>query len=453
MVQEQPPRRSKADKDPVTIDLTPEESRVVSEPVRSNDSDETAAPDAPLASAANDAPLASAANDAPHEQGGEAASSTASETPPLDHTVAETPLGQETLMEQAALPGHEPEPATLDSKPTGTKGDWKPEPSSFEPEPSHSYEREPSASPRAGSSVPAMVASGIFGGLVALFLAGSMQYAGYLPAASSDDSRNASSAPSPELDALRQEIEALKQRPAGDEPLTARIQALEQAQASSGASEEMQQRFASLEKQLQDVRSATQATASSDAGLARRLNEAEAKINDRGPEQQVARAVAAAALKAAIDRGGPFEPELQTFANVAADDPVVAQLHDFAASGVPSRAELQRDFSPAADAMLEAAEQPAPNQGLAARLFSSAASVVKVRQVGQVEGSTPEAVVARIENAVRDGDLAAAAREWSNLPEPAKAAGQDFKRKLDARVQVEDLVNGTLTRAVAGTKG
>jgi hypothetical protein len=70
-----------------------------------------------------------------------------------------------------------------------------------------------------------------------------------------------------------------------------------------------------------------------------------------------------------------------------------------------------------------------------------------------VEGTSPEAVVARIEDAVRNGDLATAAREWDALPEPAKAAGAQFKQKLDARLHVENLVGGTLTRAVAGTKG
>jgi hypothetical protein len=300
--------------------------------------------------------------------------------------------------------------------------------------------------------MPAMVASGIVGGIIALLLAGSMQYAGYLPAVS-DGPGPQNSAPSADIDALRQDVQALKQRAPVDTSIASRIQALEQAQGKSGVPDDLQQRFAALEKQLQDVRSATAATASSDAELSRRLGQAEARINDRGPEQQVARAVAAAGLKAAIDRGGAFEAELNTFAKVAGDDPAVAKLRDFAASGVPARAEIQRDVGAAADAMLEAAAQPDPNQGLAARLFSSAVSVVKVRQVGQVEGSTPEAVVARIEDAVRNGDLVAAAREWDGLPEPSKAAGEAFKRKLDARIQVEDLVNGTLTRAVVGTQG
>ncbi len=458
MVQEQPPRRSKADKKPVTIDLTAEEAPVVAEPVRSNDSDEPAvAADAasrtdesvtePLAAAPAETNPFEPAADTPTDMQADTRKASAGDA------VTETVTTPETAVFGSGQ-GNGPEPEA-------PKPDWKPEASSYEPEPTahtgqtSSFDTRSQAEPRSGHSVPALVASGIFGGIVALLLAGSMQYAGYLPGATrgSDEGNDATSS---EIASLRQEIDVLKQRPAGDPAMAGRIQALEQAQEqaqNSGPSDEMQQRLAALDKQLQDLRSTAETTAAGNTDLTRRLGEAETRLNDRGPEEKMARAVAAAALKAAIDRGGPFEPELQTFANVAGDDPAATQLRDFARTGVPSRAELQRDVGPAADAMLEAAVQPDPNQSFAARLFSSALSVVKVRQVGHVEGSTPDAVIARIEDSVRNGDLAGAAREWNALPDPAKAAGDTFKRKLDARVQVEDLVNGTLTRAVAGTQG
>lgn len=441
MVQEQPPRRSKAANDPVTIDLTAEESEVVSQPVRSNDTDDAIKPDSSATAPADEA-------EARHYG-----------QPAEDVFVAadvpdEAPPGNE-----AARAGHDlkqdgsADPARADAHAIAEDAPPTPEPG--QPAGGYDAETAPRSSPetpaRSGTSVSALVASGIFGGIVALLLAGSMQYAGYLPSATQPP-REDSSALAAELDGLRQEVQALKQRPAGDPALAERLQALEQAQAA-GPSGQVEQRLAALEDQIKQTRTATEATAGTQTEVLQRLGDAEAKLNDPGPEQEVARAVAAAALKAAIDRGGPFEPELATYANVAADDPAAAQLRAFAASGVPSRAELQRDFPSAADAMLEAVRQPDPNQGLAARLFSSAASVVKVRQVGQVEGTSPEAVVARIETALRNGDLATAEREWDALPEPAKAAGGQFKQKLDARLQVENLVGGTLTRAVAGTKG
>ncbi|MCQ1853627.1 COG4223 family protein [Neorhizobium galegae] len=413
MVPEQPPRRSKTDKEPVTIDLTAEQSDVVAEPVRSNDTDDAV-------SATEPAEDVSAS--------------------------AEEPAKAEPTDEPASSPSAADEPRYDD--PWSAAARSEPQPATVAPEP----EPTPAAPQRPSPATSTLIAAGIFGGIVALLLAGSMQYAGYLPGATPAP---AASGLSSEIAALRQEISALKNRPATaaapDAALANRVAALETApKASSGAGD---QALAALKSDLDRLRATVQSAASADSGLAQRLDQAEAKLNDRGPEQQVARAVAAAALKAGIDRGGPFETELQTFVSVAGDDPAVADLQKFASAGVPARAELQRDFPRIADAMLEATAQPDPNQGIAGRLLASAMSVVKVRRVGDVQGATPDAIVARMEEALRNGNLQASAREWDALPEPAKAVSRDFKQKLDARIQVENLVGGTLTRAVAGTQG
>jgi hypothetical protein len=430
MVSEKPPRRSKVEKDPITIDLTPEESRVVetdvvAEPVRSNDTDE---------------PLG-------------AKGSSQDEFP--EAVVNEPPKAEEphSAVDEAAKDEH-PEPAAAEATSSSEQPRFDDDDAPSRPDTSESSAQSAAlhAAARQKRSNPAtstLVASGIFGGIVALLLAGAMQYAGVLPGASSDNTSD-TSALSDEIDALRQEIHTLSAQPAGaDTGLVARVQALE----AGGGSNDLSARLAAIEKQIGDVKSATAATASNDADLSRRLQQAETKMNDRGPEQQVARAIAAAALKAAIDRGGAFEPELQTYEGLAANDPAVAGLKPFAAKGVPSRAELQREFPRVADAMIEAATVPDPNQGIAGRLLSSALSVVKVRRVGEVEGDTAEAIVARMEQSLQNGDLTGALREWKTLPEPAKAASSDYSQKLDARMKVEDLVGGTLSRALAGTQG
>jgi hypothetical protein len=428
MVPEQPPRRSKADKEPITIDLPVEPSDTLAEPVRSNDSDDPA-----------------------------------SAAPADDAVAAETEQVQRDITDEPVMAPSANEPLAADEPLQADQPVMADQPLMDEPVPapgirSSSTDSEPEARPapavaqRQSPSTPALLAAGIVGGLVALALAGSMQYAGYLPAASTAPTQDTTAVLS-EIARLQDQVQALQNRQAPtDSRLAERVQALEAGLSQANPSD-VPQRLAALEGQVKDVSSATQATAGNDADLARRLQEAEAKINDEGPEQQVARAVAAAALKAAIDRGGPFETELQTFADVASDDPAVADLQKFGSIGVPSRAQLQADFPHIADAMLEAVAQPDENQGLAARLMSSAMSVVKVRRVGDVQGDTPEAIVARMEDGLRSGDLPAAARQWDSLPESAKNASQDFKQKLDARIQVENLVGGTLTRAVAGTQG
>ncbi|MGK6313281.1 mitofilin family membrane protein [Neorhizobium sp. DT-125] len=431
MVSEKPPRRSKVEKEPVTIDLAAEEADAVAEPVRSNDTDEPFTPAEQAAEASENVEEPVKAE--PAEEPAQEVSAT-DEPVSASFTPEEPPFDTETTAEAPIAPENTPQP----------------EPATVAPEP------EPVPAPRQRTSPAAttLAAAGIFGGIVALLLAGSMQYAGYLPGATPAPAPvSDTSALSAEIAALRQEIETLRNQPAPpDAALADRVAALEASAKAPDTSSE--QALAALKDDVALLRSAVESTAGNNNQLEDRIIAAEAKLNDRGPEQQVARAVAAAALKAAIDRGGPFETELQTFASVAGDDPAIAELQKFGAVGVPSSIELQREFPRVADAMLEAVTiQPDPDQGIAGRLLSSAMSVVKVRRVGDVEGDTPEAVVARMEENLRKGDLQTAAREWDALPEPAKAVSRDFRQKLDARIQVENLVGGTLTRAVAGTKG
>ncbi|MBB3946347.1 hypothetical protein GGQ73_002300 [Rhizobium skierniewicense] len=301
-----------------------------------------------------------------------------------------------------------------------------------------------------GSGSSGALLAGIVGGLIALFAAGSMQYAGYLPSFSS------SNGSSDELASLKTEVESLRQQIANGPQATAdtsaletRLAALESSTASGGG--DVTDKLASLESTLSTLQSEKAAQDAANADLTRRLSDVETKINEPRDDIEVARAIASAGLKAAIDRGGPFLTELDTLSRVTPDDPAIQSLRPFANTGVPSRSELTRNFPEIANAMLGSLNQTDPNQGIVDRLAESALSLVKVRPVGNVEGEGAEAKIARIEDKLRNGDLKGASLEWDGLPEPAKTASQDFKTSLDARVQVEDLVNGTLTRAISST--
>jgi hypothetical protein len=86
---------------------------------------------------------------------------------------------------------------------------------------------------------------------------------------------------------------------------------------------------------------------------------------------------------------------------------------------------------------------------------SSAMSGIRVRPVGSVEGEAPEAVIARIEDKLNNGDLKGAALEWNGLPDTAKPAGEAFKAKLDQRLRVEAAIDAAVaaTMAKPGTEG
>lgn len=315
-----------------------------------------------------------------------------------------------------------------------------------------------------GGSTSGLIAAGIFGGLVALAGAGAIQYAGYLPGSGQQPAQTEQTNElSAEIDGLKQSIANLAASPnSDDDALDKRISALETAAKAPAATqpgdpaatEALNQKIADLTAQVAQLQSSlTQASeqqASNGADITKRLDEAEKKLNEPRQDVAVAQAIAAAALKAAIDRGGPFTAELDTFAGVAPDDPAVKDLRNFAETGVPSRAELIRQVPDVATSAVEAVNRPSPDQSWSDRLMSSAKSLVSVRPVGNIEGESVEAIAARMEDKVKNGDLPGAANEWNDLPPAAKQASAAFKQSLEARIRVEDLVSGALSKAVSG---
>ncbi|CCM77614.1 COG4223 family protein [Rhizobium mesoamericanum] len=338
-----------------------------------------------------------------------------------------------------------------------------------EPEP-ETNEPVPPTPPAPQRSTSGLIAAGIVGGLIALAGAGAVQYAGYLPGSSAPATPSADVANlSAEVDGLKQFVANLAATPStpDNDALERRIAALETvakttptaAAADTTAVDALNQKIADLTGQIDQLRRAvTQAAeqkTSVGADIQQRLADAEKKLNEPRQDVAVAKAIAAAELKAAIDRGGPFIAELDTFASVSPDDPVTADLRNFAQTGVPSRTELIRQVPDVANAIIESVDQAAPDQSWSDRLMASAKSLVKVRPVGNIEGASVEAIAARIEDKVKNGDLQGAVSEWAGLPEPAKKASAAFRQSLEARIRVEDLVSSALSKAVsnAGKEG
>ena len=311
-----------------------------------------------------------------------------------------------------------------------------------------------------------LIAAGIVGGLIALIGAGAIQYAGLLPGGSAKSNSADISALSAEIDGLKQTVANLAAAPPAkpDSDLEARIATLETAAKSmppaaaptdaTSSDPAASQKIADLTSQLAQLKAtitqATQAQASTGADISKRLDDAEKKLNEPGKDTAVARAIAAAALKAAIDRGGPFRPELDTFAGVSPDDPAVADLRNFADIGVPSRTDLIRQVPDVATTIVGVTQQPNEGQSWSERLMASAKSLVKVRPVGNVEGDSVDAIAARFEDKVKNGDLPGAVTEWNSLPPAGKAASAAFKQSVEARIRVEDLVGEALSKAIAG---
>ncbi|MBY3249592.1 hypothetical protein HFN72_18550 [Rhizobium laguerreae] len=410
MVSGNPPRHSKSADEPVTIDLDAQEFAAAADTEKPVDN----------------------------------------ETGEADSTTADAGLAPET---ETASHAEDEEKPVMDA----------PEEEPAAPEPSFTPPPEQPAPKSAGTS--GLIAAGIFGGLVALLGAGAIQYAGYVPGSRPQTTSPETADLAGEIDGLKQTVANLAANPAGtdDGELAKRVAALETAAkapavaapADSANVDALNQKIAELTGQVDQLRStlaqSSEQQTTNGADIAKRLEEAEKKLNEPREDVAVARAIAAAALKAAIDRGGPFLAELDTFAGVAPDDPAVADLRAFAQTGVPSRTELVAEVPDVATAIVEAVNQPDSNQSWSDRLMSSAKSLVSVRPVGNIEGESVEAIAARMEEKVKNGDLPGASAEWNSLPALGKQASAAFKQSLEARIRVEELVGGALSKAVSGT--
>ncbi|GLS30220.1 Uncharacterized conserved protein [Mesorhizobium albiziae] len=170
------------------------------------------------------------------------------------------------------------------------------------------------------------------------------------------------------------------------------------------------------------------------------------KVDAQASQPKVALAIAASALKTAVDAGGSIASEVEAFAAVAPDAPELADLRALAEKGVPSRTEIQSGSGAAVTAMVDAGRTVDENAGYFERLLSSAESLVKIRPVGPVEGTGVPEIAARLEAAIGDGDYAKAIAEYETLPEGPKAAGQAFMEQVRARLAAEQLVE----KATAG---
>lgn len=356
---------------------------------------------------------------------------------------------------------------------------------------------KPSTAPAKSGGGLGMVMSGLIGAVIALGGGYALQAGGVLPTPGTGGDQVAPVAS--KVDALSTQVESLSQQLAGSAgqggaDISARLDTLESGLAEAAADPgggigdpaalaQLQERLSGLESKIAELGDSATAGAV-DPALASEMNEIRAaqggfqtamtELQSRSdalsskiaeleqgqqelstqldaPSRQIdlARAIAAAGLKSAIDRGGSFMTELEAFASVAPDDPAIPELRDLAARGVPSQSDLVAGFSDAASKAITAADPGDPDAGLVDRLMSSAMSVVKVRKVGDVQGDSAEAIAARAEARLLNGDLDAALAEWNALPEASRAATADYGDALAARARSEKLIAAAMAPSAA----
>ncbi|MAZ17658.1 MAG: hypothetical protein CL535_15185 [Ahrensia sp.] len=257
-------------------------------------------------------------------------------------------------------------------------------------------------------------------------------------------------------------LEALTERAGAIETslasLSSRVEALETsgpATGDGGATPEavtaVQETVASLRSEIDTLGQSVDETRSRIEAIAGRLDKVEGDI-EAGAGSRVAAAIAASALKSAADRGGGFMSELEAYASVASDQDTVAALRDYAASGVPTVTQLSERFPAVANRIVAAASGVGSDAGIVDRLAASARSLVQVRPVGDVEGDKPGEIAARMEVALKDGDLGRVVSQWETLPEAAQQASSAFIADVKARNELDTLIARVLSGAMASAE-
>lgn len=485
-------RHSKSRREPVTIELEPGSvSRVVEEDAAKAMTEETKAEEAASASQP----------EVPEEP----VHADQTDLEPWEHTDA-AQAGQEAIGTKGSGESELPYPAGSDAPPnqgfdygfddatgkTSEAGASGTGAGSAEDAPKTTQTRnaDMAAQPKRGGING--IAAGIIGGVIALAGAGGLQFAGLLggpgsgtvsldgvngeiaslrseiaglkEAGGNSDASAKVDGLASALDQVKTDVAALKsaveQGGAGDAAglaaLGDKVKQIETAVAALGQAGNaapvdlgpLNEKLAGLDAALKSAGEAATAQDSRLAALEQSVSQLSGKVEAQASQPKIALAIAASALKAALDRGAPFAAELETFAAISPDAPELAVLRPYAEKGVAKRADIAAEMEAAANAMVAAATPVDQNAGFLQNLLTSAESLVKVRPIGAVEGAGAPETVARMEVAVNQGDYAKALSEYATLPEAVKAAGADFAGKLKARIEVETQIDALIAGAM-----
>jgi hypothetical protein len=181
-----------------------------------------------------------------------------------------------------------------------------------------------------------------------------------------------------------------------------------------------------------------------------RLNARIAMLENQGARttEAAAAALAAAQLVDASQGSRPFGRELAVLRATAPELPELARLTRLAESGAPSRTALAASFPPYAAKAARRARKPPQNADLSQRIAYVAAKVVTVRRVDETVGSSPDAILARAELALQEGQVLPALKALDGLPPKAREALAPWRAEAERRAEIDREVAALRARAV-----
>lgn len=161
--------------------------------------------------------------------------------------------------------------------------------------------------------------------------------------------------------------------------------------------------------------------------------------------------IALSDLHDSVQSGSPFLKQLENVERIAPNARSLSPLRTHAATGLPTDQTLRTSYALAARQALSGAKREEAD-GPFSRLGANLTGLFTVRKVGEVEGDTPSAIIARAESRMQNGDLNGAVEELGNLDGLAHDAFADWIEKAAAKVDAERRIEA-MERAVTARAG
>ncbi len=249
----------------------------------------------------------------------------------------------------------------------------------------------------------------------------------------------------PAIGELRSKVEALENRPAAQPP----------AATSAGDADK---EVAALRTDIAGLRTALQTLDQAVSLQREQTKTLSDAVGNRGAAEQkaltAARASAvigiAARLSSALDSGLPFAGDLALLMPLIQGDAklgeIATALQPYAQTGVASRAALTADFPAFAKAALA---DDLADDSFGERLLGKLKSIVSLRRVGDVQGDSVEAKLARAEAALDGSDLAKAVEIVKSLPAQTAKATAAWLARAETHLAAKRGVDQLAAHAVA----
>jgi hypothetical protein len=163
-----------------------------------------------------------------------------------------------------------------------------------------------------------------------------------------------------------------------------------------------------------------------------------------------AAALAVSTLSEATETSRPFAEELAAAQRVLPPSPDLRALDRVATQGAPTRAGLAVQFGNLAGRAASASRNPGPDADLFSRLRYALSTLVSIRHVGSTKGSTPDAILARAQALLDDGDIESAVAALDPINDSAREVLAPWINAAGRRIEIDRHIAAIRADALAG---